>query len=329
MPIRKTETRIPSGLAPSDLGEAVVASDGRSALISFLTSPLTTGHQNTYVLFVTDSTLAASIESYEWVFAEDGAFPHASLTTVGETPYTPTNVGNMTLIVRYLDSGGAELGSLTLVQDIGPLNPALESLIEAANDSPGPGASNPDVLSEMVNSYYSYYQNVTLKTPESGDSFKRYICSFLFDGASKKTPDDRGQVLDRLADALESNPDALTAAAVEGVGVCGIRLDLLAMTFPAASPLLPWTELPQDANQNALADEQVRQKVAALGDDDKVDLLNIARFPKTNIAQCAHIIEALRDKYFPGATFDSVLTGLSGARETSITMHYSKGPLAA
>ncbi len=123
MPVRKTETRIPAGVAASDLGEAVVATDGRCALVSFLTSPLTAGHQNTYVLFVTDAALAASIQSCEWLFAEDGAFPQTVQTTVGEASYTPANIGNMTIIVRFLDSGGAELGSLTLVQDIGPLNP--------------------------------------------------------------------------------------------------------------------------------------------------------------------------------------------------------------
>jgi len=328
MPARKTETRIPSGLAPSDLGDAVVATDGRSALVSFVTSPLTADHENTYVLFVTDAALAASIDSYEWFFAEDGAFPQTVETTVGQVSYTPSNIGTLTIGVRYLDSTATEVGNLTLVQDIGPLNPALESLIEAANDNPGPGASNPDVISEMVNSYYPYYQSVTLKVPESGDSFKRYVCSFLFDGTSKKTPDDREQLLERLADAIENNPDALTSLSVEGVGVCGIRLDLLAMTLPAASPLLPWTELPQDVNQNAVADEQLREKVAALGDDDKIDLFNIARFPKTNITHCASIVEALRDKYFAGASFDDVLTGMSGTREVWITMHYSKGPLA-
>jgi hypothetical protein len=326
--VRKTETRLPAGFAASDLGEAAVATDGRCALVSFLASALTPGQENTYVLFVTDPGLAASVDSYEWLFAEDGAFPQEMQTKVGTVSYTPSNIGNLTVIVRILDSGESELASLTLVQDVGPLNPALETLIEAANVNPGPGISNPEVIREIVNAYYSYYQNVVLKVPETGSAFKQYVCSFICDGILKKTLDEQGTLLDQLADALESNQEAFPIIAMEGVGVCRIRLALLAMTFPSASPLLPWTELPQDSNQNAVADEQLRQKLRAVGDDDKIDLLNVTRFPKTNINQCAKILEILRDKYFPGTNFDDVLTGLSGTRQQWIAMHYAKGPLA-
>jgi len=327
MGVRKTESRLPANFQASDLGEAVVAADGRCALVSFLTS-LTAGHENTYVLFVTDTALAASVQSYDWFFAEDGAFPQSLQTTVGQASYTPSNIGNMTVTVRVLDSGGTELGSLTLVQSIGSLNPTLEARIEAANNQPGPGASNPDVIREIVNSYYSFYQNVALKVPESGDSFKSYVCSFIFDSTSRKAPADRRILFDQLADALEGSADAFPAIAVEGVGVCRIRLGMLAMTFPAASPLLPWTELPEDVNQNAFADEQLRQKLVDFSENDKIDLLNISRFPKTNISHCANIIETLRDKYFPGTSFNDVLTGLSGTRAHWIARHYVAGPLS-
>jgi hypothetical protein len=220
------------------------------------------------------------------------------------------------------------VANLTIIQDVGPLNPALEDLIQSADDNPGPGANNPDVLREVVNAYYSYYQNVALKVPESGDAFKRYVCSFLFGGTLQKTPDERGALLDQLADALENDPDAFPNIALEGVGVCGVRLTLLAMTFPQAAPLLAWTELPQDSNQNAVADEQLRQRLAACSDTDKIDIFNISRFPRTNITQCGSIVETLRNKYFPGTSFDDVLSGLSGTREHWITMHYFKGPLA-
>ena len=75
--------------------------------------------------------------------------------------------------------------------------------------------------------------------------------------------------------------------------------------------------------------QQAGKPLAALSDTDKIDIFNISRFPKTNITQCASIVETLRDKYFSGASFDDVLTGLSGTRAQWITMHYSKGPLAS
>jgi hypothetical protein len=328
MPVRKTESRLPANLTAADLGEFVAAPDGRCTLVSFQTSPLAPGQKNTYVLFVTDAALAGSTHSYEWSIDEDGAFPQTVQTDVGEMTYQPANIGNIVVTARLLDTGGSELASITILQEIGALNEALETLIAAAGDQPGAGMSNPDVIREVVNGYYSYYESVTLKTPEPGDAFKRCVCSFLCDGALKRTPDERQTLSGKLADALDDNEDDFPTIAAEGVGVCGIRLGLLAMVFPSQAPLLTWTELPQDANQNAVADEQLRGQLANLGDDDKIDLINLARFPKTNIAQCAGIIEALRDKYFAGVSFDDVLTELSGTRQHWIGLHYSTGPIA-
>jgi hypothetical protein len=327
MGVRRIETRLPEGLQPDDLGEAMAATDGRCALVSFLTSPLPAGHENTYVVFVTDSALAGSVQSYEWVIEEDGAFPSTQKTDVGELTYQPTNAGNITVCARLLDAGDAELEKIELIQEIGPLNPDVEAMIAAALGNPGPGASNLEVLREVANDYFAYYQNLPLKVPEPDDSFKRFVVSFLFAGTLKNSHDDRRNHLNDLAAAMEDNEDALPVVAAKGVGVCEIRLSLLAMNFPASAPLLAWTELPQPADQNALADELLRQKLAALAEHDRIDLINLARFPKTNILQCARLVEALRDKYFPGASFNDVLTGMAGTREHWIVKHFSSGPL--
>jgi hypothetical protein len=328
MPVRKTESRIPAGFEPADLGEAVVAADGRYALVSFLTSPLAAGHDNTYVLFVTDSALAGAIKSYEWFIEEDGAFPITLQTEVGEINYQTSNVGNITVTARFLDAGTAELGRITIIQEMGSLNPDLETFISEALNQPGPGASHPDVIREVVNNYHTYYQNVTLKTPEAGDGFVRFIRSFVFDGTLRNAPKDRTMLLDQLAEAIEDNTDAFSTVAAQGAGVCEIRLSLLAMVFPSASPLFEWTELPETPDKNAVADEQLRQKLATLSESDKIDLVNVARFPKTNIKQCAQIVEVLRDKYFAGASFEEVLTGMSGTRAQWIAKHYVRGPIA-
>ena len=91
--------------------------------------------------------------------------------------------------------------------------------------------------------------------------------------------------------------------------------------------LLPWTELPQPAAQNEFADQQLRQAFAALDETTQIDCFNLARFPKGNITQCAHIIAGLRDHYFSGANFTDVLTGMSGTRAFWIAMHFRQGPL--
>jgi hypothetical protein len=311
-----------------DLGEAVVATDGRCAVVSFLTSPLAAGHGNTYVVFVTDAGLAGTVKSFEWTFDEDGAFPLIQSTDVGETTYQTSNIGNLTLTVRLLDASDAELASISIIQEIGQLNPSLETQISAATEQPGAGAANLEVTREVINDYYTYYQGVKLKNPEPDDAFKRFVCSYLFNGTLKNTPDQRKDNFTTLSAALDSNADAFSIATATGVGVCDIRLALLAMVYPAGASLLPWTEIPEPTDQHALADEQLRQKLAALNDNDRIDLLNIARFPKTNITWCAGIIEALRDKYFAGTGFKDVATGMSGTRSHWIDKHYSKGPIA-
>src|SRR5262249_15056673 len=109
-----------------------------------------------------------------------------------------------------------------------------------------------------------------------------------------------------------------------GAGVTNLRLHLLAMTL---SSMLDFTELPAGNDERALAEEQLRQSLAALDEDKRVDLFNLVRFPKSNIAQCARIIESLRDRYFPGTNFNDVLSGMSGVRAQFILGQFTDGPI--
>jgi hypothetical protein len=327
MAVRIVDSRMPAGFQPSDLGEAVTTEDGRCTLISFQTSPISACHENTYVLFVTDSTLAGSVKSYDWFIVADGAAPVTLQSDVGEITHQPNNIGNICVTVRLLDATQAMLKTVQIVQQVGAVNPALEQLIADAESSPGPGASNEDAIREMVNEYYGYYQSIVPQPPEPDDAFKSFVCGLIFDAILKKTRDERAALLDRLFDSIENGGTDLSIIADQGVGTGAIRLALLAMIFPAASPLLNWVEMPQAASENAVADEDLRQKLDSLSEDDKIDLINLTRFPKTNIAFTARLAEALRDRYFPATSFHDVVTGLSGTRAHWITEHYNRGPL--
>src|SRR5947209_15810945 len=103
MAVRKTETRIPTGLVASDLGESFVAADGRCALVSFITSPLVVNRENMYVVFVTDAGLAAQAHSFEWSFSENGGTATTQTTEVGEAVYSPQGTGSLSVSVRILD----------------------------------------------------------------------------------------------------------------------------------------------------------------------------------------------------------------------------------
>lgn len=321
--MRKTESRIPVNVSPDDLGQAMVAPDGRCALISYITSPLVSNRENGYVVLVTDAGLASAAQSFVWTFVENGGTPTTETTPHGEFFYRPQATGTLNIAVRILNAGNAEQATLELTQDVVPLNAELEDLITNAANEPGPGAGNPDVARELINDHNPYYQSVALKTPEAGDSFQRLVFSLVYDGALQHTPDERKDHLAQLAAALNSQTADFATLATQGAGVSGLRLALLAMTLGQ----LPWTELPEPTAPRAAADEQLCQQLAALPEATRIDLFNLVRFPKSNITQCAHVLEALRDRYFKNAKFDDVLTKLSGTMAHWIVRHYREGPL--
>jgi hypothetical protein len=106
--VRKTESRLPPNSQAADFGEAVVATDGRCALVSFITSPLAVDRENVYVVFVTDAALAASAESFEWIFTEDGSGTTTQTKAHGELSYSPRSTGGLRALVRILGAGDAE-----------------------------------------------------------------------------------------------------------------------------------------------------------------------------------------------------------------------------
>jgi hypothetical protein len=96
------------------------------------------------------------------------------------------------------------------------------------------------------------------------------------------------------------------------------------MTLPN---MLPWTLMPEDSNERAIALAELHESLAQLDENKKIDLFNIARFPKSNIVGCARILENLRNKYFNTTNFDDVLAGMSGARAQWIIAQYRQGPI--
>jgi hypothetical protein len=331
MPTRSTERRIPPTLTPADLGESVAAADTRCVLVSFITSPLVVERVNTYVVFVTDDARAAATARYEWKFAPGNSEPETQATDAGQTTYRPKAAGELQVSVRLVDNGGAEGATLSLPQEVVEPNAELEALIASARNQPGPPVGNPEVARELVNDHNPYYQAVTLTTPENTDAFREMVFSMVFDGAQSRPAARRAEHLDRLADALNGDDGDFATLTGDGAGVCGLRLPLLAMTVGRSAtdptPLLDWTELPDVAGRRAAADEGLRERLAALEAASRVDLFNIARFPKSNITHCARILEHLRDRYFRGASFNDVVNGLSGTRAHWIVRHFREGPL--
>ncbi|MBX2924032.1 MAG: hypothetical protein KF746_17670 [Chitinophagaceae bacterium] len=325
MPARKTESRLPDGFTANDLGESAQAQENNAVIVSYIRSPLVINRQNTYVVFVTDTATANAASSYEWTFSENGTPVVTETTPVGEFTYIPQATGALTVAVKVKGADNSVKSGITLNQEIVQLNAELEALIATAAETPGPGIGNLDVARELVNDHNPYYQQVVLQTPETGDGFKRFVFSMVSEGALQQNIQQRKAHLDELAASLNEDAGDFVALAAEGAGVCRIRLALHAMVLPGG---LPWTELPEPSSIRASADQELREALAALGDNKKIDLFNLVRFPKSNISQCGRILEELRNRYFGGANFNDVLAGMNGTRAHWISRHYKEGPIA-
>lgn len=330
MAVRETERRLPSGFGPDDLGQSIAASDGRCFLISFATAPVVVGRDNEYVVLVTDAALAGVADTFEWTFTENGAVARVDSTKHGMGLYRPTSEGALDVAVRVLDAGLTEQAQLTLHQDVVLPSAELEAMIAEAQNGAGPGVGDPVVLRELINEHSRYYQQVSLSSPETGDGFVRFVFNMVLSGASRQPASERRGHLEQLAASVTGPPEAFARLSATGAGVCQLRLALLAMVLPSApggSPFLPFVELPETGPRHDFADESLRKTLSELGQDAKVDLFNIARFPKSNIVACGRLVEALRNRYFGTTNFNDVLTGMSGTRAHWIVRHFNDGPL--
>lgn len=325
MPVRKTEGRIPDGFQAGDLGESFSSADNKCCIVSYITAPLCINRENNYVVFVMDAGLAASVQSFEWTFTIDGGTPDSATTDFGQTTYTPSAEGNLTVNVRLLDAGANEQANLSLTQQVSTLNGELEALITEAANNPGAGIGNPDVLRELVNDHNPYYMNVPLQNPETGDGFSQYLFSTVVDGVLETKQDKRNYLLNQVASSINDAETDFVSAIGPGLGVAKVRMLLVPMLLPPSS--LAFTELPDTNAENAAADEQLRQQIAAMSEENKIDLFNRIRFPKSNILLCGKLLEAFRDKYFSGVNFDDVLQKMSGTMADWISLNYNKGPL--
>jgi hypothetical protein len=322
MPVRKTESRIPTTFQPADLGEAVTSIDGRAALIAYCTAPIVVQRTNVYVVMLLNEPLGAAVNAYEWVILENGTERHRSTTPVGEIEYTPLATGSLSVTVT-LQGGGNPV--LHLTQNVIATNAQLETLITSAGNTVGPTIADPAIAREMVNQYCQFYSGVVTTPPETGQGFQKLIFKIAYEGTAATNPTARKQKLAQVASILNSTSPNLGTLAWEGLGICGVRMALLAMFHPN---LERYRELPLRTTDRTRVRLEISTQLDALPINTKIDLFNLLRFPKSNIKMSAKIMEDLRNRQFAGTNFTDVLTGFQGARLNAIIGHFREGPLA-
>lgn len=317
---RLTESRLPENLSADDLGQAVVSSDNKAALVSYYTSPICINRKQNYVLFILDSALNAQVASIQWqVRLTD------TDTTEGVWEYTPDDLGEMTLNVTLKDSSNATLRMLSLTQMVVAPNEELETLVALDNRS-DPVAGDPATSREVINDFLPWLHQVA---PISTDeTLTQLLFGVSYVEALDQNQGDRDSLITRLATELNNSRAAnFFSRAAPGAGVCRLRPEILAMTLQSSgSPLIPWEELPTETSARNAALSRIQTAMAGLSTEQQIDIFNLLRFPKANINACKSILDALLARYFAGSSYSSVM-GNAGHSQRLLN-NLKTGPLA-
>lgn len=307
MPVRKTERRIPLGLNATDLGQA--SSSGDLHLISYLNSPIVDNRVQSYFVFVESQNLISTVSTYEWIFDNDG-ITFTDITSIGTINFTPQNLGNLSVTVNLKDSSNATIGNLSLQQNVIALNSSLEALIDAT-DNGFPAAAHPLTSREVINELRIFVDHFA--PPASEDHLNRLLLAQITATTMQTNKGERNVELEEIAVLLDSGSHSTFLSQTEnGMGVADVRPQLLAMLLdePGVVPTAPYITLIEQrpGRANRATDQQaIAVNFNTLTEEKKIDLFNRLRFPRSNIAMCKLILDALLNKYYAGSTFENTL----------------------
>jgi hypothetical protein len=323
VPVRATETSLPAGLTAADLGES--AGDTSAVLVSYHSSPCSVGRLQTYVVFVLDAAIQATVEKYRWV-----AGSVDTETTEGVFEHSPAVEGDLRVEVSLLDGGGATVKTLSITQNVVPLNGELEFLI-ARPDEPTAVADDPETSREIVNDVRVYIDELAPRSADPDSSLNRLLFAIAYAEALIVKPGDRAAQERDLAAALAAGEAGnFTDRALTGIGLCQVRPQILAMYLSAtaggSTPMLPPREFPVEPQARATKLAELRTEFIALAAAERIDLFNALRFPKSNLRMAMQLVQELMKKYFPALSLRDILADKTEA--TSLLKQFKEGPSA-
>jgi hypothetical protein len=100
----------------------------------------------------------------------------------------------------------------------------------------------------------------------------------------------------------------------------------LSVTPGGTDWIIPRREFPNDAAARGPIQGELRTALAQLDENRRIDLFNLLRFPKSNLAMAVKLLEAMRAQYFPGEDLPAILSNEDKAN-TLIT-EFKEGPFA-
>ena len=371
MAVMKTESRLPAGFAPEDLGQAAIKVLPYSeaipelgdlfpglitfALVSYLTSPLTQGTLNQYVVFVLDPDLAAKVVSHQWrVFknSETGIAPLLISTTAtddGIFEFRPTDMGEYVIYLQLKDSSGMVIDSLQLNQSVIPFSDKFDDMVNGLsitinrwwNLKPNIEIGEASLTNELANDFYGYIQDAVAEPINGIDNQIPWqlLAAIAYREMSFAPKESLGGIYyDKPNRTTELamyrnylNDVAYFDYGVEdwSLGVCQIQPQTLATVL--VNPLTqasytPFLEEDIASNNGALLSDQRLKAFLALSLEDRVDLFNLLRFPRTHLRMCNLVLQALKNRVnrVPQLNAEQLLADQKSIQ--IIATEYNQGP---
>lgn len=310
MVVQATERRLPEGMAAEELGQAV--GSGPYVLVSYLDEFIPVGSFNEYVVFVLTQLGA---DGYIWTIRDEysGEVVHEETTSTGELLFQPEQIGRIEIRVQVWIGYMTERliqADLKMTQYVLPREGALEAML----DRDGAARADIETSRELVNELRGYIDAAAALTGDFGIP-PRFLAAIAYKEALDRPKDPTGwRLLYNLSEMVNypsvrrrelflaaqeiNNPGLANLFSVQednSLGVCQMKPQTLAMLLGKT----PWIEATK--GQTKKADKQIHKNWEALGEDDRIDLFNLLRFPKSNIRSCALMLAKLKNRDFQGA----------------------------
>lgn len=376
MAVMLTESRIPAGFAPEDLGQAMIKTYSYSqpipelgdlnpivmkfVLISYLTSPVTQGSLNQYAIFVLDPDLVSSVDSYQWEVyksVEGSLFPALVCTATsqeGVFEYTPVDIGEQTLIVRLRNAAGQVLDSIEMRQAVIPFSEAFNAMLSGLSTTiyrlwsrhvPDIEIGNAISTNELANDFYRYIQD-SVEEPINGETNMipwQLLAAIAYREmffAPKESPmgmnwhkPNRTTELflyRNLLNGTSSGPWGMFDIEGASLGVCQIQPQTLATVLlnpgTGTTPYTPFLEEDTVINDGELLAENRLNAYLGLNTNDRVDLFNLLRFPKSHLRMCNIVLQKLKNRThrYPSLDAEELLADSKALQV--IATEYNQGP---
>ncbi len=367
MSIRKTESRIPGGFTKANAEKLGEASDPGGPnqefiIVAYWSSPIQAGIElpfwNRYVAFVDGMKVTGNI-TYEWTIKFKKNNGDLVLQASAGSPIIEVDAKNFSDPNIVLQATRVEVSlkipsisntAVTFIQNIQGLAQNLEDYLTdvLTNPIPSAHAGKPSISREVANRIKPYLLQADsafgkeLSIPANLTGAVAYLNILLQDHKKSKWKLPSTLLGDeRLAKSINNNSTyEFFESAPPSFGVCPMSPHILSMFLPTAAnpdinnidatgPLYNTYTTYRILDGSTVTEKQVFDAFAVLTADQRADIYNQLRFPKSNIRLCAFLLNQLKKTHadWAGLTKDELKSNKACIK--TIVTEMLKGPKGA